>query len=342
MQIPTNDVPQADDLDLVVRAVEAVGRGARTYQEIAAAVGNYDPRQGRYYRRAAEILGFIRNLPGENSSTLTTHGRALVRSVGEGRREILARGVLSSRLMQRVVPYLESNLTDGVSRDEVRRFITSVTETTTPAMVNRRLATILGWLTAIRMLRAHGDRYYLQELPPGVPILDYAATDEPLLPRSHELTEYQTVARRVQRGVRNISVLIDAAARERANDSHRMLTDLVARKIRAAGAIPKRNRLIDLSARLRDHDYLFEMKSTTAANAHGQLRAAISQLYEYRYMQNTPTARLVVVIEHPPPRDVEWMVDYIVRDRSLLIAWDGDRRTLRFPDTIRNDLAFLA
>jgi len=147
---------------------------------------------------------------------------------------------------------------------------------------------------------------------------------------------------RVHLHVRNINILIDAAARERANDSHRMLTDLVARKVRAAGAIPKRNRLIDLSARMRDHDYLFEMKSTTAANAHGQLRAAISQLYEYRYIQNIPTAQLVVVIEHPPPRDVEWMVDYIVRDRGLLIAWDGDRRTVQFPDTIRDHLAFLA
>lgn len=95
--------------------------------------------------------------------------------------------------------------------------------------------------------------------------------------------------------------VVDDAARERANESHQMLTDLVAAKIRKAGAIPKRNRFVDLSALLRDDLYLFEMKSTTGGNVHSQIRRAVSQLYEYRYLQQVPTAKLVVVIENPPP-----------------------------------------
>ncbi len=208
-------------------------------------------------------------------------------------------------------------------------------------MVNRRLSTIIAWLTRIGILDLRDGRYVLTELPQGVELLDYAATEEPLLPQSYEFTEYQTVARRVQREIRNITVLIDAAARERAVDSHQMLTDLVANKIRTAGGIPKRNRLIDLSTRLANNDFLFEMKSTTDDNVHAQVRTAISQLYEYRYIQKIPNAKLVVVIENPPPRDVECMVNYVVKDRGLLIAWDGDRRTLRYPEPLRDQLAFL-
>ena len=55
-----------------------------------------------------------------------------------------------------------------------------------------------------------------------------------------------------------------------------------------------------------------------------------------------PTAKLVVVIENPPPADKKWILDYVVRDRRLLMAWDGDRKTLKFPPEVGTDLQFLA
>jgi hypothetical protein len=82
-----------------------------------------------------------------------------------------------------------------------------------------------------------------------------------------------------------------------------MLTDLVADKIRRAGSIPKNNRYVALSAAIREDLYLFEMKSTTDGNVHSQIRRGISQLYEYRYLQDVPDAKLVIVIENPPPRE---------------------------------------
>jgi hypothetical protein len=142
-----------------------------------------------------------------------------------------------------------------------------------------------------------------------------------------------------QKGTSN--VLIDDAARERADEAHRLLIDLVAAKVRQTGAIPKSNRYVDLSAAIQDDLYLFEMKSTTDGNVHGQVRRAISQLYEYRYLQQVPAAKLVVVIENPPPKEKQWIVDYVVKDRKLLIAWDGDRKTLKFPAENGADLGFL-
>lgn len=110
-----------------------------------------------------------------------------------------------------------------------------------------------------------------------------------------------------------------------------MLMDMVAGKVRHAGAIPKNNPIVDLAATVRGDDFLFEMKSTTDKNVHGQVRRAISQLYEYRYLQQIPKAKLVVVIENPPPEEKKWLVDYVVKDRELLIAWDGNRKTVQYP-----------
>ncbi len=147
-------------------------------------------------------------------------------------------------------------------------------------------------------------------------IVEYDAADEPLAPRRYDLTTYNDVAGNVRNARGYISVLIDDAARERAENAHKVLTNLVAGKIRDSGAIPKSNRYVDLSAVLNDNLYFFEMKSTTNDNVHAQIRRAISQLYEYRYLQQVPGAKLVVVIENPPPQEKRWIVDYVVKDTS--------------------------
>ena len=135
--------------------------------------------------------------------------------------------------------------------------------------------------------------------------------------------------------------MIDDAAKERAEKAHRALLDLVAEKIRGTGAIPRNNPIVDLAATVRDDDFLFEMKSTTERNVHSQVRRAISQLYEYRYLQNSPDAKLVVVIENPLPAEKRWLLDYVIKDRELLIAWDGDGKTLHCPTEISKQLSFL-
>jgi hypothetical protein len=138
-----------------------------------------------------------------------------------------------------------------------------------------------------------------------------------------------------------LTVMIDDAAKERAEKAHQVLLDLVAEKIRGAGAIPRNNPIVDLAATVKDDDFLFEMKSTTERNVHSQVRKAIAQLYEYRYLQNKPSAKLVVVIENPPHAEKEWLIDYALKDRELLIAWDGDGKTLHCPSGISRELSFL-
>ncbi len=245
--------------------------------------------------------------------------------------------------MQRVLPFFEARREQGVRRQDLSKFIKEVTEPVGSSMIPRRVSTIVSWLTEIGMVEEKSGRYFLrQQLPAGLKILEYEASDEPLFPTKYDLDEYEGIAGSVRGARGTLTVLIDDAAKERAEAVHQKLTALVAEKIRAAGAIPKSNRYVDLSAALRGDIFLFEMKSTTAGNLHGQVRKAISQLYEYRYLQQLSSAKLVVVIENKPPREKWWLVDYIVRDRQLLIAWDGDGDILHCPAGISAELNFLA
>ncbi len=340
MRIPSEDIPQADVLDEVVRAVEAVAKGATTFEEIARALGKVD-RQGRYYRRAGEILGFIHNIPMRNHASLTPTGRAFIQNPGR-RSELLADAVLKSRLMQRAFPFFEAHGKSGIRRQELTDFVRKMTEPVGESMIPRRVSTVVSWLGSIGMIQERDGRYFLSgELPAGVKIVEYEALEEPLLPKKYNLDEYNGVAGSVRRAKGMLTVMVDDATKERAEKAHKMLVEMVAKKIRRAGAIPRNNPIVDLAATVKGDDFLFEMKSTTDGNVHSQVRRAISQLYEYRYMQQIPLAKLVVVIENPPPDEKKWLVDYVVKDRELLIAWDGDGKTLHCPPEIRQDLPFL-
>lgn len=77
MAFKTTDLPQADKLERVILAVEAVSQGNISYSGIANYIGFTD-RQGRYYRHAAELLGFITNF--NNNAEITEFGKDLINS----------------------------------------------------------------------------------------------------------------------------------------------------------------------------------------------------------------------------------------------------------------------
>ena len=82
------------------------------------------------------------------------------------------------------------------------------------------------------------------------------------------------------------------------------------------------------------------MKSTTETNARAQVRRGLSQLYEYRYLQQIDKAKLVLVIENPLPRSLSWIEPYLRTDRNILLVWDGNNR-LYASDEVRRELPFL-
>jgi len=338
MRIRVRDMPQANSLRTVVATAEAVTKGYTTFQDISRAIAMTE-REGRYYRRAAEILGLIAPAA-PNRSRLTRQGRELLASRGAERRRLLAEAVLRSRLVQRVVPFLETAPATGRSRVELEQFIESVTAPAGPTMVPRRTSTVTAWLTEVGLLQRDAERHRLLPPPHGTPPVEYG-DDEPLLPSTWKLTEYEDVEHRTTAARGLITLTVDDTRRERANTAHEALTRLVAERIRARGAIPRRNRFVDLAAAVDDGLFMFEVKTTTNANVHSQVRRGMSQLYEYRYVQQAPKANLVLVIQNPFPRALRWMRDYLSADRGIFPVWDGDLRTLHCHPEHRERLAFL-
>jgi len=339
MRIPTRDIPQADELSDVLEVVDAVATGSLTYQELADAVGKVE-RQGRYYRRAAEILGLIVSA-GHNRSSLSALGREYVSVSGVKKNEIVLQAVLNARIFQRIVPFLESKMPAGCTADEFKTFLDGVTEATGRTMMPRRANTLLGWLKSVGMVEIAHGRYSLCPLPTSAGVIRFVDEKEPLLPTTFSLREYEEVEAKYTAAGTTTSYEVDETKKERALESHRLLTNLVARRIRAAGSVPRFNGLVDLAARICGVPYIFEIKSTDEKNTRAQVRRGISQLYEYRYLQNVPHAQLVLVVEKPLSKELAWMSQYLVQDRGISLVWDGDMKHLHCCKSQSKSLEFL-
>jgi hypothetical protein len=337
MKIPSADIPQADKLSEIVQLVESVARGAETFQDFAVEINKVD-RQGRYYRRAAEIIGLIKNF--KNRSELTPLGKELIKTPQHQRGTFIQKAVLGATIFQRLIPFLERH-PRGVSRTKLRQFITEVANLGGEETARRRMSTIINWLETLNFIRKqpNGDLILESRTFAQAPVVEFSI-EEPLVPKANNLKEYETVVARVKNAGEAITLLRDQAKSERANEEHRNLVNLVAARVRRAGAVPKSNQFVDLAAFVDERPFIFEMKSISAENTRPQIRGGISQLYEYRYLQNTSEAILVLVVSKALPKAVAWMLDYIEQDRKIRLLWDGNDQLFGSQET-RKELAFL-
>lgn len=340
MRIPSDEIPQADLITDVVRTVICISQGGQSFQDIATAINKVE-RQGRYYRKAAEIIGLIAT-PTTNHSILTDLGREFIRTGSTLTNPIFIQAVLSARIFQRLIPFLELNSANGVTRDQIIAFVASVADLEGGSMAGRRFSSLVAWLEELNIISRQNDRFYLSApvVNNAVQILNFTNADEPILPRATSLQEYEEVRLRTSRAGETIVTYRDLAATERADNAHRTLVNLVASRIRNSGSIPRYNQLIDLATRHNDNDYIFEMKSITPSNSKTQVRNGLSQLYEYKYLQNLPDSRLILVVETPLPADTRWMTEYLESDRNINVVWDGNDQ-LYGTERTRNDLPFL-
>ncbi|KNB60913.1 hypothetical protein [Chryseobacterium sp. Hurlbut01] len=254
----------------------------------------------------------------------------------------LLRGFFNSRIFQRIIPFLELKGRNGVLRDEFINFLNTIADLGGDSMAKRRISTITSWLIDLEIIRFSGAKYYLlnTEINNRLENIEFNNTDEPLLPSSNDLQEYNIVQQRTSSVREAIITYRNAVAVERADNAHRHLVNLTSERIRNAGALPKYNQLIDLATHIEGTDFIFEMKSTTDTNEKSQMRAGLSQLYEYRYLQNKPTAKLILVIENPLSTKEKWRHGYLEEDRDIYLVWDGNNE-LYGNERTRNDLNFL-
>jgi hypothetical protein len=321
MRIKGSEVPQADRLERVIAVTLAVANGARTDLEISGAIG--ERRDGRYYRRAAENLGFITNH--QNDSHLTERGSLIVENPTIAN-PVLISSVLQQNVFQILIPFLEVHRL-GVSRLQVVDYLAPLFHNELAyTTVDRRTSSMLKWLLTLGLIEEKQNRIFLSHaVVQSLPIVNVVDTDQPILPATGDLREYEIVKNRLADAAEVITIYKDLAKMERANGAHVSLVNLVASRITAAGGIAKSNQFIDLASKM-NADFLFEMKSTTDKNVRSQVRKGISQLYEYRYLENTPDAKLVLVVERPIVAPNNWMNEYLENDRDVLLVWDGEDR----------------
>lgn len=342
-------IPQADRLEDVIRAIEAVALGARTYQEIAHAIGKVE-RQGRYYRLAGEQLGMI-SLAGKNHSELTTKGREFLSLPKDARQVFLANAALDNQALSLVFDFIEGN--PNSTRIDVSQFLVSLN--ISESVANRRSTTILKWLTELGLINNYGDYYkanfrpafngYAVELVEGK--LDTVAPEEQTGNKKGEIESKLTYDLKeleqiwdgtissIEEGT--ITYQIDLAARERATVSHQNLVTRIARLLSQKNITPMANRNVDLYALSQGKKYIFEMKSCNETNMLSQVRKGISQLYEYKYRHNLPEASLWLVLESQPMGKNLWLIDYIVQDRGINVCWSVSENDFDCPNTCERE-----
>lgn len=328
----TGRLPQADNLSLVIRTVELVSQDPKTDEELAKEYGGYVARQGRYYRKAAELLGFVRR-PNPNQAVATRDGKSFLQKNPAERRLYLSDKLAHLAVFKEVIEYLKTH--PGANRDELVSLLGALVQKATENLRHRRLTSILNWLRELEMIEERDGRYYLVAVPRVKEVSAFEDTASlPGTTRGRVLRPYheQTSIHRLPSPHKEKAVdkLEKMAKRERADVVHQDLVRAMANHLLARNCTPHTNIYVDLYANIGGTDFLFEMKSCTQENLHDQVRLGVAQLYEYRYLQGMPGATLVLVLQSKPSGDNEWLVDYLVQDRGIAVCWLEDGR-FRYP-----------
>ncbi|MFV9504864.1 MAG: hypothetical protein AB4911_09910 [Oscillochloridaceae bacterium umkhey_bin13] len=170
MALESAFIPQADQLWDVARVPEAIDRGRRTTEEIAAYIGMKVLRQGHYYTQAARILGLVAEGDPGDEPRLTTLGRGFARSNRAEQRTYLRRLLLQRDPTRAVVIALRAN--DGLDRAGIAHVLQELAPLA-DSTAHRRAATVAAWLTAVDLaawvegrLRYTGPNLPLAAMPP--------------------------------------------------------------------------------------------------------------------------------------------------------------------------------
>ncbi len=127
--------------------------------------------------------------------------------------------------------------------------------------------------------------------------------------------------------------------RQKSNLNHKMILQQLEEYLESLGCDPVENDHIDLFAQIPgDGKYLFEVKSISDDNLLSQTRKGVSQLYEYRYRYQDQIGYDVALCLVLPkrPEEIDWLEDYLCKDRQIAIIWFSEEGKLNFPDQGRN------
>jgi hypothetical protein len=117
---------------------------------------------------------------------------------------------------------------------------------------------------------------------------------------------------------------ISSQKRERANQVHWNLVVAKTAFLKARSLPADDNRLVDLFSSRHADTIIYEMKSLSGKNLSSQIRHAVAQLYEYRYIFSQPKATLCIVTNSAISKTDSWVTDYLATDRNIAYEWTED------------------
>jgi hypothetical protein len=106
---------------------------------------------------------------------------------------------------------------------------------------------------------------------------------------------------------------------EKANKAHSNTLAVLGKALQKGHCSIKESKLIDAFTVIGDKKIIFEIKSITENNEREQIRKAISQLYEYRFLYSLFDAMLCIVFSKKPFS--QWLIDYLLTDRQIHVLW---------------------
>ncbi len=313
--VSTADFPQADRLLQVGKVAIAIASGHRADAAIERFIGlDSGGRQGRYYRLAAEILGLIKNW--QNRALLTPIGEEYATlSTQRARTDFLARCLVEAPVFREALNYIyRQKPTEEQLRVWFRNYYPGASGT-----ADRRFTTFFNYLRDADLVLYGRTGYQVKKYEAA--ILKQKTTTvqglsgKPIVP---------TAGTPLPSATGSIRYEVDAQKRERANQLHWSLVTAKAAFLNAHGWPAYENEHIDLYARSGKDIVIYEMKSIATTNLVSQVRKAVAQLYEYRYIFTAPSAKLCVVTNAPIQKSDLWLTDYLARDRLIAYEWTED------------------
>lgn len=336
--LSTREIPQADTLENITDAVDFVSKGHCTYQSIAKKLGLTE-RQGRYYRLAAELLGFIRNVPHRNASRLTPLGQRFLQSGNDERRQILFDQIFAVPAIQTVIGILASS-NGSALQEEISNLLLEVVTDSTQTMMKRRLQTILSWLGTLGIITKSGSVIKLGNLPDSAAKIEIKDLNMPVLPRVDDTRHLKNVSAIIMSCKNVINQLIEAVKTEREDAIHEKLRSMLARRIRMFGAVPTFNSYVDLAIRIDDTAFIVEAK-VLGTNIESQIQNGLSQLENYRRLQCMPDAKLVLLIDKPLSEEYAEPSSYPEKEKGVYLIWNGLDDNLFTTEKGIEDLPFM-
>ena len=109
---------------------------------------------------------------------------------------------------------------------------------------------------------------------------------------------------------------------ERANGAHEETLAILRNYLEKSGFSVSESKLIDAYSVVGGTPAIFEIKSITQNNEREQIRHALSQLYEYRFLHDALDATLWAVFSQP--LSSIWYHDYLIKDRDVRLLWIED------------------